>query len=551
MIRWIGVLAAVFWAGVTWGGPQPPPADVTFEPALVPPWLVHVRGGALYIQTAESADPQKLSEPGEGAVILSLAAALNGRAAIVAWIEKGAAGGRLRVALVPPNGPPSPPTELAAGIPSTLVAVLADGQGGAYILDAATGDNTALHLTAWNGPGAPPRRVKLDTADVPSINLLSAVVTPERLAVFVASRGEGSTAIRCLTYRLPSADRESVENVASADSVVFLKSVSFAGGPALVYKHQYGGVLGLSVAVRNETGYAALTIPETQGIDVARTAEGTWADGRVLIVLGGEDGDGGKQRIYVAASPDRGGHWDLRQIATPDGTATRARLPDLKVADHKVAAVWEDARNIRAEVRMQLSSDRGRSWLARDVRVSDGRHYATRPRIEAHDGRLYIGWYQYRTDARKEADAVLISLTWEEALALAGRGDTPVTAEEKERLLREAVAEYWDAMIRSDLQRVYERHDPFYRARVPYDGFAANRGGFVYHSHEIRGIQIDGSVARVQSSTNFEIPKILIMGKEHSVPRRDFAIDDTWIFVDGGWYRQYIDGLSGGSAVNY
>lgn len=86
---------------------------------------------------------------------------------------------------------------------------------------------------------------------------------------------------------------------------------------------------------------------------------------------------------------------------------------------------------------------------------------------------------------------------------------------------------------------------------MPFDAFAARRGQFVYHSHEIRSIEVNGNVARVHSTVNFEIPKLIVMGREQSVPRRDSPIEDLWLYVDGGWYRQYVDPLSGGSAVKY
>ena len=146
---------------------------------------------------------------------------------------------------------------------------------------------------------------------------------------------------------------------------------------------------------------------------------------------------------------------------------------------------------------------------------------------------------------------MLIRMDWDEAFARAMGAEKPDNPEEKERLLKEAVADYWNAMLKGDLERAYQLHDPFFRARIPFDAFATQRGKFIYHSHQIQSLLIDGNVARVQSTTSFEIPKLLVMGREQAVPRRDFAIDDTWLYVDGGWYRQYVDAVSGGSAIPY
>lgn len=545
------LLALGLWAGAAYGASPLPPVDVSFEPLLTPPWLVHVRGGGIYAQSVDNLEPLKLREPGEGGVIRSLAAGASGGSAVVAWIDKKNEVNRLQAVALSPEGQHATPTDFASGISSSLVNVITSTRGPTYILDASTGDNATLYITAWNGPSTQIERVKLDTTGVMPIKLLSAIIIQNHFFLFVSSGEDERAVIRAIVYRLPFFERESIADVAESDSVVFLKSLAVNNLPALVYKHQRGGVFGVSLAAKTDTGYSSTPIHDIANLDVARTAENTWADGSVLILLSGEDRGRFKQRVYAAVSPDGGKTWRMRRIDTPQGASTRAWLPDLAAAGDQVAAVWEDFRNIRPEVRMQLSSDRGQNWLNNDFVVSDGRHYAIRPRIRAHEGKLYIAWYQYRTDARKEADAMLTRLNWEDAFSKAHQNDTRSSMEEREQLLKKAVADYWDAMMQGDFRRAYGHYDPFYRARTSLDAYAAQRGRFIYHSSEIRAIEIDGNVARVQSVTNFEVPKIMIMGREQSIEPRDFPIDDTWLYIDGSWFRQYIDGLTGGSAVRY
>lgn len=545
------LLVLGFLAGVAYGGDRLPPVDVTFEPQLVPPWLVHVREGGIYAQSVYAEEPLRLRDPEEGVVIRSLAAATNGRSVIVAWIEKKSGFNRLQAVALSPGASPPKPTDFASGISSTLVSVITSTSDATYILDASPGDHATLYITAWNGSGTQIERVKLDTAGLASIKLFSAVAFQDHLFLFVSTGEDERAVIRALVYRLPSLEREYSADIAEYDSVIFMKALSLKNVPALVYKHQRSGVLGLSLAVKADSGYSIIPISDIEGLDVARTAENTWADGALLIVLSGEERGRSKQRVFAAVSPDGGKIWKIHRIDTPQGASTRAWLPDLTADGDQVAVVWEDFRNIRAEVRMQISADRGQSWLSDDFLVSDGRHYAIRPRVRAHEGDLYMAWYQYKTDARKEADAILSKVSWQDAFTKAKRNDTPISINAKDQLLNKSVADYWNAMMQGDLRRAYEHQDPFYKARTPFDAFAAHRGRFIYHSHEIRAIEIDGNVARVQSVTNFEIPKITIMGHEQSIEPRDFPIEDTWLYIDGTWVRQYIDGLTGGSAIRY
>jgi hypothetical protein len=430
--------------------------------------------------------------------------------------------------------------------------VLKDAQERTYVLDASFGDDGQVYVTDLDAAKDRPGRVRLDTSGISAISPFSSAIIRDRLLLYMNSSDGERASIDELIYRLPSFERESVTRVIQTERIVFYKSIPLVpNGVAILYKSQRGGVFGLDLAVKDETGWSMRSIPGVEGLDVARTAEYAAEGGQLLVVLSAEDKGRAKQRVYGAWSPDRGETWRLQRIDTPEGTSTRAWLPDVATAGNRAVSVWEDSRGIRAAVRMQLSEDLGRSWLARDIQVSDGRHHAIRPRIGVDEGSLYVGWYQYRTDARREADAKLIRLSWEDAVGTAMQTEAPASSEEKDVMLRRSVADYWDSMIKGDVQRAYQLQDPFFRARVSFDAYAAQRGPFVYHSHVTRNVTIDGNVAHVQSTTNFEIPRLLVLGREQSVPPRDFEIDDTWLYVDGHWYREYIDPLSGGSAINY
>jgi hypothetical protein len=200
---------------------------------------------------------------------------------------------------------------------------------------------------------------------------------------------------------------------------------------------------------------------------------------------------------------------------------------------------------------MKLSADRGNTWMQRDIPLSDTKRHAFRPRISVAKGTFYAAWDQFRDDERKMADLVMTKLRWDEAVKMASQKDKGVGLKKKEALLRERVNSYWKGMLKKDLKVTYELHDPFYKAKTPFHSYASHRGPMVYHSYSIEGTKIEDNVATVRVKVTYEVPKITIMGKETSISEKEVTAEETYLFVDGKWFKKFVDAMSGGSAIHY
>ena len=327
--------------------------------------------------------------------------------------------------------------------------------------------------------------------------------------------------------------------------------MSVAVRAAGLYKSYRDGEFSLNLARRQTQDWITSAFRDTIGMDVARLDHHVWPDGRILIVYSGELRHRSKQRVFAAFSDNGGDSWSTTQLDGAEFGNTRAWLPRLAVDGERVAVVWEDAREIRSRIRMQLSRDRGATWLAHDLPLSHGPRYSMRPRIGAGGKDLQIAWLQYRSDAREELDIVLRTLSWDDAMNLSKQAVLGNSPKQQGQRLRQSVAAYWKAMTENDQQAAYRAHDPFFRARIPFIQYAAKRGPIIYHRHEIKDISIRGNEAAVGVKVNYSVPKLKAMGKEHSIPSRDFLVRDTWLFIDGTWHRKFIDPMSGGSAIVY
>jgi hypothetical protein len=276
-----------------------------------------------------------------------------------------------------------------------------------------------------------------------------------------------------------------------------------------------------------------------------------WDDDRILIVFSGEDNQKFKQRVYAAVSETRGKNWIMQRIDNKDFDNTRSWLPSIAVNGDQVAVVWEDSRDIRSAVRMRLSADRGNTWIKNDRAISGKEYYAFRPRISFADPMFSVVWYQFGNDEKRTADLVFMKLNWAEAVQTASQQSNTIDSEKKEALLRGSVENYWKAMIEKDSKITYMLHDPFYRARIPFDYYSTHRGPMVYHSFSIENIKAEGNIANVRVKVKYEIPKFMILGKNTSVPPKEVMTEDTYLFIDGTWSRKFVDATSGGSAIDY
>ena len=53
----------------------------------------------------------------------------------------------------------------------------------------------------------------------------------------------------------------------------------------------------------------------------------------------------------------------------------------------------------------------------------------------------------------------------------------------------------------------------------------------VYHNYNIESLKIEGNVASVRIKVKYDVPKIIILGKEASIPPKEITIEDTYLFI--------------------
>jgi hypothetical protein len=529
------------------------PVDFTLEPILSSEWGCYIEEDDLYIKSLKRGPIQVRARKDASGTILSPSLSLHGDTIFVAWVEQAGRENTIHLTTITYDGEDLSRKDLTVTdkTRATYVKLFTDKKDRLFLMEAALGKTPELSLNLSLDKGEHFKRMTVKLDDLEGLYNPTPLPVKDTLYLFFAGVKEDTMDLGVKSFEIPSMKAGESTVLKNAEGISFIEALETGGIPLVIYKTKRENIFYLEGFLKEADSWKSLGIKGAQGLDVARMDYHVWDNGRILIVFSGEEKMAFKQRIYAAVSVDRGKSWDVKRIDNKAFDNTRAWLPRMASDSDKVVVVWEDSRNIRSGVWAKLSPDRGKTWLTRDILISENNAYAFRPRITFAEKTFHIAWDQFKDDEKKVAYFALIQMKWDALVKRASQKENALSPEKKEALLRERVKAYWEGMIKNDLRIPYDTHDPFYRARIPFEYYASHRGPMVYHSYSIEDTDIQGNIAAVKIKITYEIPKIIILGKETSMPLKEITAEDTYLFLDGTWYRKYVDAMSGGSAIDY
>ena len=141
---------------------------------------------------------------------------------------------------------------------------------------------------------------------------------------------------------------------------------------------------------------------------------------------------------------------------------------------------------------------------------------------------------------RIPAFMLMLSLLIAGCSPMNGTESAGLTDEAKEAMLRNRVMELWGAQVDGDRARMYDYYDPFFRARVSRAHFAGKALPLQYFDPHIVQVEMYGNVAMVRVSVDYQGTLAGKFGPV-DVKKKDNVTNETWLYVDSNWWRQYID----------
>ncbi len=158
----------------------------------------------------------------------------------------------------------------------------------------------------------------------------------------------------------------------------------------------------------------------TRGLDLNGLQVVTGGDGQSLYVaLSGvtktpEGEKKGKDKVYILYSHDKGTTFsDLTPLRHYPYEHTMAHLPNIVAKGKEVVVVWNDYRNIRANLYMNYSKDGGITWQEQDIPLEEPGKFNTVLHWEANnlislDDKYYVLAHRFKNDAMEEPVPVVI-----------------------------------------------------------------------------------------------------------------------------------------------
>lgn len=189
--------------------------------------------------------------------------------------------------------------------------------------------------------------------------------------------------------------------------------------------NSYSGIPVTEMAYSDDDGktWSRYTFEATRNIDLTGMQVAAGDENHIYLVLSGinikeknDDPQKAKDQLFFFYSHD-GGKTFLGPVSIRHdkfGSYTRAHLPNIVAKGKKVVVVWNDYRNIRANLYMNYSTDGGITWQSKDIPLEEpGKnntvlHWDVNNLVE-YENEYHVLAHRFKDDSMEEAYPVVIS----------------------------------------------------------------------------------------------------------------------------------------------
>lgn len=207
---------------------------------------------------------------------------------------------------------------------------------------------------------------------------------------------------------------------------VYIRPLKVGNRLMVFWFNYYNGIPVTEMAYSEDNGktWNRYTFEQTRNLDLTGMQVVAGDEQHIYLVLSAinmeekkdEDPRKAKDRLFFFYSHDGGktfsGPVDIRHDKF--GSYTRAHLPNIVAKGKNVVIVWNDYRNIRANLYMNYSTDGGVTWQPKDIPLEEPGKYNTVlhwdvNNLVEHEGAYRILAHRFKDDSMETAYPVIIS----------------------------------------------------------------------------------------------------------------------------------------------
>lgn len=253
-----------------------------------------------------------------------------------------------------------------------------------------------------------------------------------------------------------------------------------------------------------------------------------------------------KTRILTATLDLATNQWigAAQRLDTKAVDNTRSQTPVVTTTRDGVAvAAWVDFRDIRSNIYLAASYDKGITWSQPQPLRQPGMLALGWPQLLATRDGVAVAYEVYPSDRALEGRFVVQSVPLDDQSKALAAQTRPVGLTESQRRARleQRVKTLWEARIQGDYAAAYEYFDFAYKAVTPKKHYVDNSGVITYHTATVDTLDIKGNEAAVNMKVRYEMKPVMIPGtpKPVSVPPVEVDTPNTWVWVGDDWYLMF------------
>lgn len=289
-----------------------------------------------------------------------------------------------------------------------------------------------------------------------------------------------------------------------------------------------------------------------EGTSVVEGAEGASNNGIQMTVSGEraylvwmQDRKDEKTKIMRATLDITQGKWlsPAQRMDVKGFDNTRSMLPVIAASSTgSVVGAWVDYRDIRPNIYVSASFDKGQSWTEPKAVLQPGNMSAGWPLLMPWKDQVALGYETYPADDTKAGKFTLRQITLDQnAKALPEFGTWPVVSEAERKLkLEERIKTFWGNRVSGNYQPTYDVFDFAYKKMTSEKAYLDNTGNITFLSYEAGDVVVNGNEARVKMKIKFEVkPTQMPSGRSVTIAPMDTEVTHTWVWVGNNWYFVY------------